>query len=143
MSYTPTTWTTGDTVTASAMNKIENGIAGAGSALIVEWSPADGVLDKTLGEIYDAFESGTPVFLRFIYGSPETHYEGNQRMCPVIQLYNYNYSTELRLIATCAGRANVSNDYTFTPAVAIFGASSTSDYPEFIKSIQPSSCTQV
>lgn len=30
MSYTPTTWTTGDTITASAMNKIENGIANAG-----------------------------------------------------------------------------------------------------------------
>ncbi len=30
MSYTPTTWTTGDTITASAMNKIENGIAGTG-----------------------------------------------------------------------------------------------------------------
>ena len=29
MSYTPTTWTTGDTITASAMNKIENGIANA------------------------------------------------------------------------------------------------------------------
>ena len=27
MSYTPTTWTTGDTITASAMNKIEQGIA--------------------------------------------------------------------------------------------------------------------
>ena len=30
MSYTPTTWNTGDTITASAMNKIENGIVGAG-----------------------------------------------------------------------------------------------------------------
>jgi hypothetical protein len=30
MSYTPTTWTTGDTITASALNKIENGIANAG-----------------------------------------------------------------------------------------------------------------
>ena len=30
MSYTPTTWTTGDTITATAMNKIENGIASAG-----------------------------------------------------------------------------------------------------------------
>lgn len=30
MSYTPTTWTTGDTITASALNKIENGIADAG-----------------------------------------------------------------------------------------------------------------
>lgn len=31
MAYTPTTWTTGDTITATAMNKIENGIADAGS----------------------------------------------------------------------------------------------------------------
>ena len=30
MSYTPTNWSTGDTITASAMNKIENGIANAG-----------------------------------------------------------------------------------------------------------------
>lgn len=30
MAYTPTTWTTGDTVTATKMNKIENGIANAG-----------------------------------------------------------------------------------------------------------------
>lgn len=30
MAYTPTTWTTGDTITATAMNKIENGIANAG-----------------------------------------------------------------------------------------------------------------
>ena len=30
MSYTPTSWSTGDTITAAAMNKIENGIANAG-----------------------------------------------------------------------------------------------------------------
>lgn len=30
MSYTPTSWTTGDTITASALNKIEQGIANAG-----------------------------------------------------------------------------------------------------------------
>lgn len=30
MAYTPTTWQTGDTITATAMNKIENGIANAG-----------------------------------------------------------------------------------------------------------------
>lgn len=30
MSYTPTNWNTGDTITAAAMNKIENGIANAG-----------------------------------------------------------------------------------------------------------------
>lgn len=30
MSYTPTNWTTGDTITAASLNKIENGIANAG-----------------------------------------------------------------------------------------------------------------
>lgn len=30
MSYTPTQWGTGDTITASALNKIEQGIAGSG-----------------------------------------------------------------------------------------------------------------
>ena len=33
MAYTPTTWTTGDTITASAMNKIEQGIANAGNVV--------------------------------------------------------------------------------------------------------------
>lgn len=35
MSYTPTTWATGDTLTATAMNKIENGIANAGGYDVV------------------------------------------------------------------------------------------------------------
>ena len=30
MSYTPTTWATGDTVTATKLNKLENGVASAG-----------------------------------------------------------------------------------------------------------------
>lgn len=34
MAYTPTTWTTGDSVTASALNKIENGIANAGGGCV-------------------------------------------------------------------------------------------------------------
>ena len=32
MAYTPTNWNTGDTITATAMNKIENGIANAGGS---------------------------------------------------------------------------------------------------------------
>ena len=30
MSYTPTTWTTGDTITATKLNKLEQGVASAG-----------------------------------------------------------------------------------------------------------------
>lgn len=32
MSYTPTTWQTGDTITAAGLNKIEQGIANAGGS---------------------------------------------------------------------------------------------------------------
>ena len=40
MSYTPTTWTTGDTITATKLNKMEQGIAsaGGGGCAIVELS---------------------------------------------------------------------------------------------------------
>ena len=34
MAYTPTTWTTGDTVTAALLNKMEQGIASEGSAFV-------------------------------------------------------------------------------------------------------------
>lgn len=60
MSYTPTEWHGGDVLSAEAMNKIENGIANAGSGALevrIETSQ-DGnttTLDKTWQEIYDAF----------------------------------------------------------------------------------------
>lgn len=58
MSYTPTTWHGGDVLSAEAMNKIENGIAGAGSGALEVNIEEDGnelVMDKTWQEIWDAF----------------------------------------------------------------------------------------
>lgn len=57
MGYTPTTWQSGDTVTASALNKIEQGIANAGGAVLL--TP---VIDTTneiirLGYSYNELES--------------------------------------------------------------------------------------
>ena len=53
MSYTPTTWANGDTITAEKMNNIEQGIvdasSGGGGVLIVH--DTDGTLDKTYAEI--------------------------------------------------------------------------------------------
>ena len=60
-SYTPTTWATGDIITAEKLNKIEQGIANAGSG---NWLVVNAIsdsnndtttLDKTWQEIYDAF----------------------------------------------------------------------------------------
>ena len=67
MSYTPTTWTTGDTITASAMNKIENGIAnagGGGSPLVVTVteSGADLNCDKTFNQVKTAMDANQSVY---------------------------------------------------------------------------------
>ena len=61
MSYTPTTWVNGDTITAVKLNKIEQGIADAGSgggggALIVHDESA--TLDTTWQDIWDAASTG-------------------------------------------------------------------------------------
>ena len=68
MSYTPTTWTTGDTITATALNKIENGIANADGAFdaIVDISHTGNTSDPTVftavkgsyAVLYQMLESG-------------------------------------------------------------------------------------
>ena len=66
MSYTPTTWTTGDTITAEKLNHLEGGVEAAdGGALIVTQSDTEShyVLDKTWKEIHDAFVAGIPVII--------------------------------------------------------------------------------
>ena len=59
MSYTPTTWTTGDTITATKLNKMEQGIASAGSGdILFDIGVEDGTLDKTWTEILTALSAG-------------------------------------------------------------------------------------
>ena len=145
MGYTPTTWSTGDTITAQAMNKIENGIAGAGGALIctASWnsSLSATALDKTVQEIYDALLSGTPVYIKYQYGilgaSGTGSYESRLYLAPVIKIYGYNYTEVIRI---CASKPNAIGNkgttYTaFSPAVLLFSASSMSGYPTFYDTI--------
>jgi len=76
MSYTPTNWTTGDTITASALNKIEQGIAdagsGAGGVEITATQTELGVeLDASYNDVRQILLSGaTPYFL--------VHYESQE-----------------------------------------------------------------
>ena len=51
MAYTPTTWVTGDTITAVKLNNMEQGIANAG---VLAVTVNNGTLDKTWQEIHDA-----------------------------------------------------------------------------------------
>lgn len=64
MSYTPTTWTTGDTITASAMNKIEQGIANAGGGVSGLCTATSGTLDKSYNDLLGMLNNGViPYFI--------------------------------------------------------------------------------
>lgn len=132
MAYTPTTWTTGDTITATKLNKIEQGIANAGSALMVQFN--NGTLDKTVQEIYDAISAGTPVLWVYMYGDPASSssvsYTGNLQLVNLLQVYRYSDDT----FRVCGFRLD--GDYSsMVPQVVMFTASSMSAYPSFLKNV--------
>ena len=124
MAYTPTTWTTGDTITASAMNKLENGVANAGSALIVTMD-ISGVLDKTYKDIWDALEDGTLVYLSFIYGNYTESYESTCWNCPITVAYKYSNS-----YTVMASRPS-SHQGTHLPSILTFETDNINGYPSF------------
>lgn len=130
MAYTPTTWTSGDIITSQKLNKIENGVANAelgNKPLIIDIS--NDTLTKTAGEIYDAYTNGIPIYIRFLYGSPDT-VSGYQRLIPVTHLHNYGYADVIRIIATSSIRTTIGgNYYSYVPATFVFKATSLSDYP--------------
>lgn len=140
MSYTPTTWTTGDTITATAMNKIENGIANAGGVLICNSSYSQDasayVLDKTVQEIYDALLGGTPVYIKYQYGTI-SDYAGHLYLAPVVRIYNYDYTNDIRIIAVRPSNVvNIGSNYgVATSGVIIYSASGLNEYPTFHKSV--------
>lgn len=67
MSYTPNTWQTGDTITATKLNNMEQGIASAGGVFIVGITDDGTVqtLTQTWQQIYDAVDSGSFVVIQF------------------------------------------------------------------------------
>lgn len=101
MAYTPTTWNTGDTITAAAMNKIENGIAnaGGGGVLIVEYDGSE--LDKTWNELKASMDAGViPMIVDYFDDSPEYIY----RYC-MLQSLSYNGSLYIALFS-CTDSGN-------------------------------------
>ncbi len=60
MTYIPTDWKIGDTITAEKLNKLENAIANIkSSGLLV--TITNNVMDKTAREIIEAVENGVPI----------------------------------------------------------------------------------
>lgn len=142
MSYTPTSWSTGDTITAAAMNKIENGIANAGSALICSstYDSSEGtyILDKTAEEIYDALLAGTPAYIKYQYGTPAS-YAGVLYLAPIIKFSTYEYTSFIKIyaskpiIATVSGTSAVG-----IPGVLVYSAGGLDEYPVYNASLTSS-----
>ncbi len=136
MTYNPTTWNTGDTITATAMNKIENGIANAGGTGGVIINDTGGALDKTFAEIYDLILNGTPCFISWKYGSPtdlEEEYTYSTELIPIISVYKYNDS--FRIAACCTRFMGEGNDYFVGfPSIWTYKVeTSANNYPTFFR----------
>ena len=79
MSYTPTNWQTGDTITAEKLNKMESGISANDTALtpfVVTLIPTgadlSGTMDKTVAEITAAYQAGRKIVYKV--AMPETQF---------------------------------------------------------------------
>ena len=145
MTYTPTTWDTGDVITAQKMNNIEAGIQEASGCLVCDFgynsALDENCLNKTVQEIYDAFVAGTPVYVRSIYGtlgpSGTGTYSANGLLVPVTFIYGYEYDSLIRIcvsqpspITGVTGATHV-----YSPGVWILQAGSMDDYPTSYKFI--------
>ncbi len=82
MSYTPSTWAKGDTITAAKLNNMESGISGAQAYMVGLNFDNDNnmTLDKTWQEILDAAAAGKYVIV-FIAD------ENNALYCPLASIF--------------------------------------------------------
>lgn len=68
MSYTAKEWVTGDDINISDLNNMEEGIDNAANPFVVTLTPTaedfSGTMDKTVAEIYTAYEAGRKIVFR-------------------------------------------------------------------------------
>ena len=92
MSYTPTNWQTGDTITAEKLNNMESGIENANNPFIVTLTPTaqdfSGTMDKTVAEINAAYEAGQDIWFKVLLSATEwtevptqAHYDATYSRC--------------------------------------------------------------
>ena len=127
MSYTPTNWQTGDTVTAERLNKMEGGIQTAVNPFIVTLTPTaqdlSGTMDKTSAEIQTAYDAGKSIVFRVILGEdyfvdiqlafavkfPEQQYRN-------YVAYLFNTAENLLAVAETGG-TNSPDNYTYSTTI--------------------------
>ena len=148
MSYEKTVWHNNDIITASKLNKMEEGIANAGGALICNTSYSNTVsnyvLDKTVQEIYDALLSGTPVYIKYQYGVLDRDWVGTIYLAPVIKIYNYDYTNVIRIVASKPTQRNQisGKDNIFGAGTVIYSATGLNQYPVYYTSVVGTNASQ-
>jgi hypothetical protein len=113
MSYTPTTWSNSDIITAEKLNKIENGIVEAGNSggggsgvLVCTIDSGTAALNKTWQEVHDFAQTGIVIMT---YDEDGT---------------NYGY-----LVSVQSGDRGYILVFDDHGTNAVFGAESSNDYP--------------
>lgn len=98
MAYTPTTWVTGDTVTATKMNKLEQGVANAGGGkydaydyVIKQVDSGTPTLEKgTWQGVYDALQDMEQIAGLFVLNNtPDQYHDTVSLFIPLSYLYYY------------------------------------------------------
>lgn len=140
MSYTPTTWQSGDVITSTKLNKLEQGVAD--SIMIVECTTTSPyTLDHTFSEIFETFRSNIPVYIRVARDAGSdwsTKYSPSITMAPI--LYIYKYGNTYRIRAASAYGAYFSDGGTLaTPGIDVYEAQTATSYPTFVKKVYASS----
>lgn len=136
MAYTPTQWNTGDDVTATKLNKLEQGVANASGALIITDNGT--ALDKTFAEIYDAVHSGTPCYIHYTGDestpSLDSDYTYQIDLLPVVSVFKYD--TYYRVYALAVSPQGVDNaNFVGIPSAWAYQAQVSTGYPTFYKRI--------
>lgn len=137
MSYTPKTWSNGDTITAADLNHLENGVAGAGAVMIVNcpWAGTQ-TLDKTFAEIYTALKDGIPCYLKFGTGPDDTiddDYATEWHLVPIDFAYKYDTTYRVYAIGTLSQYSSSLGITVGVPVTYIFSAAVSTDYPTILK----------
>lgn len=114
MSYTPTNWQTGDTVTAEKLNNMESGIELGANLFVITLTPTaqdlSGTMDKTPEEINSAILDG----LRIMFSIPSFggYVEATQFLYVPADDINVAYANLVfdPGIGTCIIQINTSSD---------------------------------
>ena len=120
MSYTPTTWAAGDTVTSAKLNKIEQGIVTASNnsgVFVVEMDGKTSTLEATAGEIYQAFKDGKIIYIHLSSSSMDAYFGIGSMHVEESGFMFFAMSAQ----TTIAFTANSENDYPVldqTPAIS-------------------------